>query len=103
MLTTIATLALLGGLVAPSASAPQTQTGQRYSLFGFDVCVGDPADASTCDLRLPAPPPDTTKTKDAEKTGGVLTLFGKTLCLGNAPEHARCDFRRHQSANDQGA
>jgi hypothetical protein len=27
MLTTIATLALLGGLVAPSASAPETHAG----------------------------------------------------------------------------
>jgi hypothetical protein len=96
MLTIIAPLVLFGGLVAPSASAPEPNAGQHYSLFGFDVCIGAPAEPATCDLRLPVPPPELTKAKAPEPTPGVLTLFGKTLCLSDAPSHVRCDLRFHE-------
>lgn len=103
MLTIIAPLVLFGGLVAPSASAPEPNAGHHYSLFGFDVCVGASAEPAKCDLRLPAPPPELTKAKAPEPTPGVFTLFGKTLCLDNAPAHARCDLRVRKPVSSIGA
>jgi hypothetical protein len=95
MLSTIAPLALLAGLVSPSASADGPSGGTRYSLLGLDVCIGAPADAQSCDLRLPASPPDT---PTAKPIPGVLTLFGKTLCSPRAPQDVHCDFRLAEPA-----
>jgi hypothetical protein len=96
MLSTIAPLALLAGLVAPSDSAPGPSGSARYSLFGLDVCIGAPADAPSCDVRLPAPPPSEPPTP--KPTPGVLTVFGKTLCSPRAPQDVRCDFRLAEPA-----
>lgn len=93
MLTIIAPLVLFGGLVAPSPSVPEPDAGRHYALFGFDVCVGAPAEPVACDLRLPAPSPSPTKTTASAAVPGVWTVFGKTLCLSNAPMHVRCDLR----------
>jgi hypothetical protein len=96
MLSTIAPLALLAGLVAPTESAPGPSGSARYSLFGLDVCVGAPADAQSCDVRLPIPPPG--EPPPPQPTPGVLTLFGKTLCSPRVPQHVHCDLRLAEPA-----
>lgn len=96
MLSTIASIALLAGLVAPSDSAPGPSGSARYSLFGLDVCIGAVADARTCDVRLPAPPPD--ESPPPQPRPGVLSVFGKTVCSPRVPKDVHCDFRLGEPA-----
>jgi hypothetical protein len=108
MLTTIATCALLGGLAAPSPlPAPETP-GQRYDVFGFEVCIGTQAEPGTCDLRLPAPSPQPAPTPPATQTAGrtrpiELEMFGKKLCIGDGAPAARCDWWLRNPERTQGA
>jgi hypothetical protein len=63
-----------------------------WSLFGFEICVGESAPRK-CHLTLPAlphpqPPPSAPPKR--------FTLMGKTFCLGGAPQQPGCDWQLPQ-------
>ncbi len=83
--------ALAAGLLAPNlvqAGTPVSSQGRHLSLLGFDVCVGEVADGTTCDAHIERAPPD----PGAQRQTMAMSfeLMDRRICVGDVPSTDGC-------------